>query len=81
MADEEYNTDNLNYDEEVPDLLGGGEDEANGGAGEAAGAGAEEAMEEVISAKSKDILFDFLKLKVRYLFLQKWAMFGGTWVP
>merc|ERR1711860_105506 len=32
-------------------------------------------------AKSKDILIFCFKLKVRYLFIQKWAMFGGTWVP
>ena len=45
MADiEEYNTDNLNYDEEVPDLgEGGATEEANGGGAEANGG--DEAME------------------------------------
>ena len=33
------------------------------------------------SAKSKDTLFDFFKLKVTYRIVQKRAMFGGTWVP
>jgi len=67
MADiEEYNTDNLNYDEEVPDLgEGGATEEANGGGAEANGG--DEAMEdselEVIKARVRAMEEEAEKLK------------------